>query len=117
MKKSKFKYKEGQSVNFKYYDGSVHNGIINKRLYRNEDSDILDTQWTMPTYTIRVPDNSGIYSRGYMVYPCITQNMIRDKLTTNVKIIPLQNHVEDESSQLRDAIQKQKDFVGGKVKN
>jgi len=115
MRKSKFKYKEGQSVNFKYYDGSVHKGIINKRLYRNEDSDILDTQWTMPTYTIHVPDNSGHYSRGYMVYPCITQNMVKDKLDGGIKIVPLENHIEDEGSQLAEAIQKQKDFVSGKV--
>jgi len=34
-KKSKFKYKVGQSVKFKFYDGSVHNGVVKSRQYRN----------------------------------------------------------------------------------
>ena len=140
-KKSRFKQKVGQSVKFKYYDGSVHDGIIVQNNYRNEDSESLPTQWTMPVYTVHSPDNSGRYSRGYMSYPSITQNMIKNILDTTVKIVPMENYVKPKdtniikpmfsqsnkaiiarhktklSSELDDAINKQKDFIGGKVNN
>ena len=125
-KKSNFKYKIGQSVKFKFYDGSVHNGIIKSRNYRNQDVESLPTQWTMPMYTLHSPDNSGRYSRGYMVYPSITQNMIKNILDVEVKIIPMSNYVKPEPARvipklkeesLNDAIKKQQEFIGGKVKN
>tara|TARA_R110002012_G_C11213287_1_gene561509 strand:- start:95 stop:481 length:387 start_codon:yes stop_codon:yes gene_type:complete len=126
-KKSKFKYKVEQSVKFKFYDGSVHNGIIKSRQYRNEDNESLPTQWTMPMYTLHSPDNSGRYSRGYMVYPSITENMIKTGLDTMVKIVPMKNYVEPElqhvsaplkeTDSLEDAIKKQQEFLDGKVKN
>jgi len=127
-KKSKFKYKVGQSVKFKFYDGSVHNGVVKSRQYRNEDVESLPTQWTMPMYTLHSPDNSGRYSRGYMVYPSITESMIKHTLDTDVKIVPMKNYVEpekpvlsqplvEETSDLDNAIKKQQDFINGKVKN
>jgi len=126
-KKSKFKYKVEQSVKFKFYDGSVHNGIIKSRQYRNEDNESLPTQWTMPMYTLHSPDNSGRYSRGYMVYPSITENMIKSGLESTVKIVPMENYVVPELQQasspvqktndLDDAIKKQQQFLDGKVKN
>ena len=66
-KKAKFKYKEGQSVKFRFYDGSVHEGKIQIAQYRNSDVDYLPTEYSQPMYTCHVPDNSGNYSRGYMV--------------------------------------------------
>jgi len=126
-KKSKFKYKVEQSVKFKFYDGSVHNGIIKSRQYRNEDNESLPTQWTMPMYTLHSPDNSGRYSRGYMVYPSITENMIKSGLESTVKIVPMENYVApklqpatspvQEKHDLEDAIKKQQQFLDGKVKN
>ncbi len=126
-KKSRFKYKVGQSVKFKYYDGSVHNGIIVSCNYRNEDSESLPTQWTMQMYTVHSPDNSGRYSRGYMSYPSITQEMIKNVLDVDVKIVPMKNYVEPEkpvlsqtvlndTDDLEDAITKQKQFIDGRVK-
>jgi len=132
-KKSRFKYKTGQSVKFKYYDGSVHNGIIVRCNYRNEDTESLPTQWTMPVYTVHSPDTSGRYSRGYMSYPSITQNMILNVLDTTIKIVPLKDYVEPkeplpcdtidsaelgnfrESNDLEDAFTKQKQFIDGRV--
>ena len=127
-KKSRFKYKNGQSVKFKYYDGSVHNGIIVKCNYRNEDSESLPTQWTMPVYTVHSPDNSGRYSRGYMSYPSITQNMIKNVLDVDVKIVPMKDYVEpkkevlsqtiqSDTTDLEDVIKKQKDFINRKTAN
>ena len=126
-KKSNFKYKIGQSVKFRFYDGSVHHGVISSRKYRNEDTEFLPTQWTMPMYTVHAPDNSGRYSRGYMVYPSITQNMVQQVLDKDVKIVPMKDYVRPEvvrevlpkakGESLEDAIKKQQDFIKGKVKN
>ena len=82
----------------------------------------------MPMYTLHSPDNSGRYSRGYMVYPSITESMIKHTLDTDVKIVPMKNYVEpekpvlsqplvEETSDLDNAIKKQQDFINGKVKN
>jgi len=72
-------------------------------------------------------DNSGRYSRGYMVYPSITQNMVKQVLDKDVKIVPMKDYVKPEvvkevlpkakSESLEDAIKKQQDFIKGKVKN
>tara|TARA_R100000664_G_C2698946_1_gene100041 strand:+ start:61 stop:450 length:390 start_codon:yes stop_codon:yes gene_type:complete len=126
-KKSRFKYKVGQSVKFRFYDGSVHNGIIVKRNYRNEDTESLPTQWTMPVYTVHSPDNSGRYPRGYMSYPSITESMIKHTLDSEVKIVPMKDYVKpetptvlqtviQETDDLEDAITKQKQFIDGRVK-
>ena len=79
-------------------------------------------------YTLHSPDNSGRYSRGYMVYPSITETMIKHPLDTDVKIVPMKNYVApkkpvlsqpliEETTDLEDAIKKQQDFIKGKVKN
>jgi len=143
-KKSRFKYKTGQSVKFRYFDGSIHDGIIVKCNYRNEDTESLPTQWTMPVYTVHSPDTSGRYSRGYMSYPSITQNMIKNVLDTDIKIVPLKDSSDsfltddiktslvenykkegnwcsakiiESNTTLEDAITKQKEFISGKVNN
>ena len=92
VKKSKFKYKVGQSVTFKFYDGSVHKGKIDSTGYRNEDVDYLDTQWSQPMYTCHVPDNSGRYSRGYMIYT-VTENMIKGEIDSPITISPYKQRV------------------------
>ena len=48
MKKAKFKYKTGQSVKFRFYDGSVHEGKIQIAQYRNSDVDYLPTEYSQP---------------------------------------------------------------------
>ncbi len=122
-KKAKFKYKEGQSIKFRFYDGSIHEGIISIARYRNSDVDYLPTEYSQCMYTCHVPDNSGSYPRGYMVYT-ITENMVKNNIDDDVKITPLERYTEpvddfeiNDSNELRQAISKQKDFVSGKVKN
>jgi len=124
MRKSKFKWKVGQSVRFKFYDGSIHNGVIVSRGYRNEDTEYLDTQYTMPMYTCHSSDTSGRYRRGYMVYPSLTQNMIQFELD-RPHIIKALDEVRNEipstpvstviptipTDSLDDAIQRQKEFL------
>jgi len=124
MRKSKFKWQVGQSVRFKFYDGSIHNGVIVSRGYRNEDTEYLDTQYTMPMYTCHSSDTSGRYKRGYMVYPSLTQNMIQFELD-RPHIIKALDEVRNEipstpvstviptipTDSLDDAIQRQKEFL------
>tara|TARA_B100000287_G_scaffold415176_1_gene448493 strand:+ start:162 stop:548 length:387 start_codon:yes stop_codon:yes gene_type:complete len=125
VKKSKFKYKVGQSVTFKFYDGSVHKGKIDSTGYRNEDVDYLDTQWSQPMYTCHVPDNSGRYSRGYMIYT-VTENMIKGEMDSPITISPYKRQVNNPSlgvevvdevdnvevtESLESAIQRQKNFL------
>lgn len=119
-KPAKFNYTVGQSVRFRFYDGSVHGGKIQSMGYRNEDVDYLPTEYSQPMYTCHVPDSSGRYSRGYMVYT-VSENMIKTELDSpiNIKALKDQPKVEtvtpilqDEVTEsLDDAIAKQKQFL------
>ena len=120
MPKAKFNYTVGQSVKFKFYDGSVHSGVFKSKGYRNEDVDYLDTQYSQPMYTCHVPDSSGRYSRGYMIYT-VTENMIKTVLDSPItikalkdqpKVKPILPTLQDEVTEsLDDAIAKQKRFL------
>ena len=120
MRKAKFKYQVGQSVRFRFYDGSVHGGVIKSKGYRNEDCDYLDTQYSQPMYTCHVPDSSGRYSRGYMIYT-VTENMIKTMLDSPITIKALKDQpkvksilpeLKDEVTEsLDDAIAKQRKFL------
>ena len=72
-----------------------------------------------------------------MSYPCITENMIKNVLNADVKIVPLKDYVAPkivdiekcpipgvdaigvsiQTNVLEDAIKKQQEFLDGKVKN
>ena len=94
-KPTKFKYKGGQSVKFRFYDGSIHVGVIESFGYRNESVDYLPTEYNQCMYTIHSPDKSGRYNRGYMIYT-VTSNMIQDVLSTDVIIKPLKDYPTEE---------------------
>ena len=119
MRKAKFKWQVGQSVRFKFYDGSVHNGVIVQRGYRNEDTEYLDTQYNQPMYTCHSSDISGRYPRGYMVYPSLTENMIQHELNhphiiktldevrkgnVEVEVTPSVNSITDRLEQYNDSV-------------
>ena len=124
-KKSKFKYKVGQVVNFTYYDGTPYVGTIVERQYKGEDSDWMDTLYTQCEYKIHVPDNSGRYKRGYMVYPSLTENrinMVQHKATQSFlsdDVIQSQSSVgttdvsitNSDASELDTAIAQQRKFL------
>ena len=109
----------GQSVRFKFYDGSIHNGVIVQRGYRNEDTEYLDTQYNQPMYTCHSSDISGRYPRGYMVYPSLTENMIQHELNhphiiktldevrkgnVEVEVTPSVNSITDRLEQYNDSV-------------
>ena len=100
-KPAKFNYTVGQSVRFRFYDGSVHGGKIQSMGYRNEDVDYLPTEYSQPMYTCHVPDSSGRYSRGYMVYT-VSENMIKTELNSpiNIKALKDQPKVETVTSRV-----------------
>ena len=63
-----------------------------------------------------------------MVYPSITETMIKHPLDTDVKIVPMKDYVEpkkevlsqtiqSDTTDLEDAIKKQKDFINRKTAN
>ena len=91
-KKAKFKYKVGQVVNFTYYDGTPYVGTIVERQYKGQNADWMDTLYDMCEYKLHVPDNSGRYKRGYMVYPSLTENRI-NQTQSNVAQSFLSNDV------------------------
>ena len=94
-KAKRFKYKIGQSVRFRFYDGSIHDGVIRSSGYRNQDVDYLPTEYSQPMYTCHVPDRTGTYKIGYMVYT-VSDNMIKSILDYNITIMPLKDYPTDE---------------------
>jgi len=96
-KPKKFKYPIGESVKFRFYDGSVHHGNIVSHKYRNEDVTYLPTEYNQPMYTCHVPDRSGNYSRGYMVYT-VTENMVKTVLDSHITIMPLKDYPTSDGS-------------------
>ena len=90
-KPKKFKYLVGQSVKFRFYDGSIHEGVIDSYSYRNEHVDYLPTEYDQCMYTCHSPDYSGRYTRGYMIYT-VTANMIKDVLDYPVSIMPFKDY-------------------------
>ena len=103
MKKAKFKYKIGTEVKFKFFDGSIHTGAIVKQSYQGDDI------------------------RGFMLYPSVGPNRIIESngITNKAYIygkksilnVTTKRKSKSTSTELSDAISKQKDFINGKVNN
>ena len=126
-KKKKHTYKIGQTVKFKFFDGSVHKGTIAELTYMG---DVVGdkTYYDCPQYTIHVP--SDRYPRGYMIYSSMTDERIKEategqqqSLFTNMEKIPANNSkrgsyqeaknikIKKSVSELDMAIEKQKSFI------
>ena len=123
-KKKKHTYKIGQTVKFKFFDGSVHKGTIAELTYMG---DMVGDKiyYDCPQYTIHVP--SDRYPRGYMIYSSMTDERIKEategkqqSLFTNMEKIPANNSkrgsyknvkTKKSMSELDMAIQKQKSFI------
>jgi len=134
-KKKLHKYKVGDTMKFRFFDGSVHIGTIAELRYSGDGWEHTDTNYGDPQYTIHVPDNSGRYSRGYMIYSNISNHRIisvNGDLTEpvfpesgNTELIekcPIPGidaigiSLPTKKDELQAAINKQKDFVAGKIK-
>ena len=117
MVKVKHKYNINDTVKFKFFDGEVRNGRITK----------LTVDHDKPTYKIRVDD-----SRGFTVYPCMTNKHILEIITkagkktsgflsddvSSERIIPFSNKPNNikakpitNNTELDNAIDKQKNFL------
>jgi len=127
-KKKIHKYKVGDTMRFTFFDGSVHTGTVAELRYSGDNWEHVDTQWSDPQYVVHVPDYSGRYSRGYMIYSNISDHRI---VSVNGKLKeplfpenkePKATYTDSvsiptEKSELQNAINKQKEFIDGKVKN
>ncbi len=126
-KKKKHKYKIGTEVKFKFFDGSVHVGAILKQTYQGDNWDHIDTDYKQPLYTIQVPDSRD--TRGFMIYPGVgLHRILESNGITNKEYVykkgakiasskTIKSKFNDTSTDLNDAIRKQKEFISGKVKN
>ena len=117
MRKANHKHKLGTTVKFKFFDGSIHVGEVVSHNYMGEDWAHVETNWTIAQYTIHVPSSN--YSRGYMVYSNITNDRIfskDDKLVkAKIKSTISKKKPKVDTSELAAAINKQKQFISGKV--
>ena len=78
MKKAKHKYKLGDKLEFKYFDGGVRQGIVTKLDYVHNTPSTTD--WSKPTYTITTYNNNPKLRANKYNYPCIQLDRILCKL-------------------------------------
>ena len=113
-KKKLHTYKIGQTVKFKFFDGSVHKGTIAELTYMG---DVVGdkTYYDCPQYTIHVP--SDRYPRGYMIYGSMTDERIKQAMEGEQQplfannSLPKKVKAKKSTSELDMAIQKQKKFI------
>ena len=113
-KKKKHTYKVGQTVKFKFFDGSVHKGQIAELTYMG---DVVGDKiyYDCPQYTIHVP--SDRYPRGYMVYGSMTDERIKEAMEGKQQSLfasnslPKKVKAKKSMSELDMAILKQKEFI------
>ena len=124
MKKKGHKYKLGDILKIKFFDGSIHTGEVTKLSYMGERVDMANYQ--LPTYTITCKNNFPNSKREYMHYPGIGDERILEangkalepiykKFTTKKKKSAKKSVKVSKKSKLDQAIDKQKDFLNGKV--
>jgi len=113
-KKKLHTYKVGQTVKFKFFDGSVHKGEIAELTYMG-DAVGDKTYYSCPQYTIHVPCDR--YERGYMIYSSMTDERIKEAMEVNQPSLFEKSNstknikVKKSMSDLDTAIQKQKSFI------
>ena len=113
-KKKKHTYKVGQTVKFKFFDGSVHQGQIAELTYMG---DVVGDKiyYDCPQYTIHVP--SDRYPRGYMIYSSMTDERIKEAMEGKQQSLFASNSLQKKvkakksMSELDMAILKQKEFI------
>ena len=127
-KKKLHKYKVGDTMRFRFFCGSVFTGTVAELRYSGDNWDHTDTNFGDPQYTLHVPDTSGRYPRGYMVYSNISDHRIisvngdlkEPLFPENKESVTTRGTTTTKPSkkdELKDAINKQKEFIDGKVKN
>ena len=81
LKKAKHKYRLGDVLEFKFFDGGQKVGKVTKLSYGQNAQRITD--WSTPTYTITVENNNPKISAKQYHYPCIPHERIFCKLDKN----------------------------------
>ena len=132
--KKKHKYNIGDNVKFNFFDGSVHVGKIAELTYSGDNWDHIETNYGLPQYTIHVPSTQ--YSRGYMIYSGMTNERILESngklqvkeidgmiFSSEIDKGEINKTVKEEldgrkkMDTLDQAIERQREFLDGKVKN
>lgn len=136
MAKKKHKFKVGEMVEFKFFDGGVYKGEIVKLTYSGDMWGHIETDYSSPQYTIHKEDNS---KRGYTSYPGIGLHRIlssdgivnkkyhlspaekkakRRKRKIEAMNIGVAEELQGrkEMDSLDQAIEKQKAFINGRTK-
>jgi len=114
-RKKKHTYKIGQTVKFKFFDGSVHEGKIVELNYMG-DKGGDKIYYNCPQYTIHSPSKK--YERGYMVYGSMTDERIKEAYDSSYKTVDprapnwaKKELINGAFSELDEAIEKQKKFI------
>jgi len=124
-KKKKHKFKIGDNVTFKFFDGGVYTGVVDKLSYMGEITGTPNYQ--LPQIRVAVKRNNGKYPFTY--YPISEHYVISSNGKANpgsIRTISKANKpVKAKTtpvtktkpmSELQAAIQKQKDFINHKSK-
>ena len=78
MKKAKHKYKLGDKLKFKYFDGGIRTGKVTKLDYVHITP--TTTDWSIATYTITTYNNNPRLRANQYNYPCIRHEHILCKV-------------------------------------
>ena len=124
-KKKKHKFKIGDNVTFKFFDGGVYTGVVDKLSYMGEITGTPNYQ--LPQIRVAVKRNNGKYPFTY--YPISEHYVISSngkanpgsirtisKANKSVKAKTTPVAKTKPMSELQAAIQKQKDFINHKSK-
>ena len=105
----------GDIVTFQFFDGGTYTGKITHQTYQGDNVDSIKTNYTMPTYKIRVETHNG-----FTIYPCITEHRIKRKDKTALQVskeftsrpeFKVSKPKFKTKSELDEAIDAQKDFI------
>ena len=124
-KKKKHKFKIGDNVTFKFFDGGVYTGVVDKLSYMGELTGNVNYQ--LPQIRVAVKNKNTKYP--YTYYPIsehyVTKYNGKDNInsicTPSKAIKPVKAKTTpvaktEPMSELQAAIQKQKDFINHKSK-
>ena len=78
MKKKRHKYKLGDQLEFKFFDGGIRIGTVTKLDWYSTNPGVYD--YSKPTYTITVKNTNPKISRKHYNYPNIQHDRILCKM-------------------------------------
>tara|TARA_Y100000310_G_C20453268_1_gene701807 strand:+ start:399 stop:770 length:372 start_codon:yes stop_codon:yes gene_type:complete len=123
MKKKKHTYKLGDVLKIRFFDGSIHTGEVTKLGYMGERTHNIN--YDLPIFTVTSKNEKG-NNRPYTNYTSMTDDMVLEvngiakeplykKLLKKEKLVKSKKIKRLKKSELDLAIDKQKNFLRGKV--